>query len=348
MPNLQVVVGGQYGSEAKGHVTAYLCHPSRFGDGLAIRVGGSQAGHTAYDPQGRRWPLRHVPVAAVVNPHAQLAIAAGSEVDLGVLNREINDLEAAGHRVRNRLVIDPAATIISHAHKQTEATLKLNDRLGSTAKGVGAARASRIMRSASTITDAMTPPGVRTADVADLIRRQRRQILIEGVQGWGLGLHTRFYPRTTSSDCRAIDFAAMAGVTDLDLLAEMTIWVVFRPYPIRVAGNSGPLHGETTWEQLGLPPEQTTVTQKTRRVGTWDPWLALSAVRANGGPHPRVQLALTMADQLDPTVTGVTDPAKLTDTVTGFIHRIERDTHSLGQTRLVGTSPTTITDLFDT
>jgi adenylosuccinate synthase len=343
--SLQVVVGGQYGSCGKGAVSAHLCHPDRFHDGLAIRVGGSQAGHTVYDTDGRRWPLRHIPVAAVVNPHAQLAIAAGSEVDLGVLSQEINDLEDAGHKVRERLTVDPAATVILDTHKNTEATLNLTARLGSTAKGVGAARASRILRNAPTIADVATPPGVQTADVADLIRCQRRQILIEGVQGWGLGLHTRFYPQTTSSDCRAIDFAAMAGATDIDLLAYITIWVVFRVWPIRVAGNSGPLKGETTWDALGLPPEQTTVTQKTRRVGTWDPHLAMAAVHANGGPHPQVKLALSMTDQLDPTVAGVTDPAKLTDTVIEFIYRVERDTASLGQIQLVGTSPNTMVDL---
>lgn len=345
MGNLHVVVGGLYGSEGKGAAAAHLCHPDRF-SGTAVRVGGSQAGHTAYDSQGRRWPLRHIPVAAVVNPYARLVIAAGSEVDLEVLNEEITTLEDAGHQIRHRLIMDRSATVITDTHKQIERGTRLTDRLGSTAKGVGAARSERIMRTAHTIGhhQDQIPAGVTLGDTSAWLT-PNEDVLIEGVQGYGLGLHTPYYPYTTSSDCCAIDFLAMAGVTNPAMLAQPTVWVVFRPYPIRVAGNSGPMNNETSWEALGLPPETTTVTGKTRRVGRWDPNLAMEAVFANGGPHPQVKLALTMADQIDPGVRGITRPDELTPAVAAFIHQIETGTKSTGQLQLVGTSPQTVVDL---
>ena len=63
-----------------------------------------------------------------------------------------------------------------------------------------------------------------------------------------------------------------------------------------MAGNSGPLKGETSWEELGLEPERTTVTNKVRRVGDWDPELLEEAIRANGGGgwNSGVSLAVTM------------------------------------------------------
>ena len=64
---------------------------------------------------------------------------------------------------------------------------------------------------------------------------------------------------------------------------------MLRTLPIRVAGESGPLFAETTWEQLAdesngyIRPERTTVTNLIRRVGRWDSELAREAVQANGG-----------------------------------------------------------------
>ena len=65
---LDVVVGAQYGSEAKGHLVADLA-ARRMKEGLnplVVRVAGPNAGHTGYDHNGKPWALRSVPVAAVV------------------------------------------------------------------------------------------------------------------------------------------------------------------------------------------------------------------------------------------------------------------------------------------
>ena len=302
-----VVVGGQAGSEAKGSVCAFVAAEDA-GSGqahVAVRVGGSQAGHTAYDEAGVKWPLRHVPVAAVINPDAELVIAAGSEIDYGVLEDEVTRLEAAGHKVRERLWIDPQATVITEDHKAEEAARSLTAKLGSTAKGVGAARADRVMRSAPLVGTShfrVAFEGLGTiVDTAALLRYKLdtgAHVLIEGVQGFSLGLHAGVYPFCTSADARAIDFLAMAGISPWATgVRDVRVIVVARVYPIRVAGNSGPMRDETTWAELGLPEELTTVTQKVRRVAHFDPNQVLEAVLANGGPNRNVVLAVTMLDQ---------------------------------------------------
>lgn len=326
---ISVVVGGQYGSEAKGAVAGWLAEldtPAKslsgyVPDHVGVRVAGPNAGHTVYgtdrrvkeegeEGERRGFALRQIPVAAVTNHAALLVIAAGSEVDPPVLFAEAEDLEAAGHPVWNRLIIDAQATILTPEHHEREQAMDIHGKIGSTGKGIGAARADRVMRTAPLAGDAEWHQEFkqRGAVVANtqpaLIGALDRggHVVIEGTQGYGLGLHAGCYPQCTSSDTRAIDFLAMAGLSPWAWYCDdFDVWVVLREYPIRVAGNSGPLEGETTWDALGLPEERTTVTHKVRRVGQWDNSLARSAVQANGGV-PVVKIALTMADQRYPEV----------------------------------------------
>lgn len=303
--SIEVVVGGQFGSEAKGHVAAILvADAARVGGALSrpvgcVRIGGPNAGHTVVDDQDRAFAFRTLPVASVVDPRCNLIIGPGSEIEVEVLKDEIERVEEAGYVVRDRLFIDQQATIITWKHKESEEGLR--QRIGSTAKGVGAARADRIMRQAPIARD---EPDLHelglitdTTPISRLLANDGT-LVIEGTQGYGLGLHAGFYPFCTSGDCRAIDFMGQAGVS-----RSFMPWIVYRTFPIRVAGNSGPMFEETTWGYLNgksngyIKPEMTTVTKKTRRVGHWDYELAAQALAANG---PGASLVLSFVDYLDP------------------------------------------------
>jgi hypothetical protein len=110
----------------------------------------------------------------------------------------------------------------------------------------------------------------------------------------------------------------------------MFIHVVTRPNPIRVAGNSGPMLGETTWAELGLPEERTTVTQKVRRVGQFEPDKVRRAMVANGFDAGLstgvVYLSPSMIDHLVPEIAGATvanlrsyDPVALNDALNAVV-----------------------------
>lgn len=301
MKTLDVVVGGQFGSEAKGHVTkkVLLRHLIERPWGLGfvnVRVAGPNAGHCVLDGAGNKFALRTIPVGAVLS-EVHLVIAAGSEVDPQVLADEIAELTSKGHNLRGRLYVSAEATVLTPQHREAEAGMQA--RMGSTGKGIGAARADRIMRTATRVgddpalVDLITEAGGVVFFGPQPFGMRGMSVVIEGTQGYGLGLHAGYYPQCTSSDCRAIDFAAMAGLNPWDA-EEFTPWVVARVYPIRVAGNSGPLKGESSWEDLGLPQEFTTVTKKVRRVGEWDADLISAAMAANGSC---ARLAVTMLDQ---------------------------------------------------
>lgn len=377
MGKLIVVVGGQYGSEAKGHVADQLSRPEVAGDNVVVvRVAGPNAGHTVYGqcpPEcvaGRRgedhfsgdkwighpWRLRSVPVGAVSNRDADLVIAAGSEIDYDVLMSEVIALDSAGYQASARLLIDDQATLLEPKHIDREVEDGIQKRLGSTAKGIGAARADRIWRYAKTWGEHVSlATADARADTAEFMRNRLAQgatVIIEGTQGYGLGLHAGHYPQCTSSDCRAVDFLAMAGLSPwAPEVTEFGVWVAARVRPIRVAGNSGPMKGETTWQDLNLPEEFTTVTKKVRRVGEWDGDLVRRAVIANGGA-PVVRVALTMVDTVFPKMINAEglypqygNPTEWSASVVRaevdkYIREIEAEIGA--PVRLVATSPTTV------
>lgn len=294
---IDVVVGGQYGSEGKGAVAGAMV--DRFNYDVLIRVAGPNAGHSTVGKDGIKYAFRQIPAAGVRDYEAALFIGPGSEVDLEVLVDEIDRMDRAGIPVRNRLYVSPEATILTEQHHQQEADDAGFGKEGSTRKGVGAARCARLMRRAGLARDVkgyLDTLGVVVGEPPG----PKHRAMLEGTQGYWLGSHAGMYPFCTSSDCRAIDFLAMSGCT----FRMCSIMVVMRSYPIRIAGNSGPLEDETSWEALGLEPEITTVTKKVRRVGQWEPSKVRAALDANWvGPQPPV-VAMTFMDYVADTPEG--------------------------------------------
>lgn len=340
--SIDVVVGGQFGSESKGRVAAELVRVRAAQNpdtrAISIRVGGPNAGHVAIDDQGREFAMRQIPVGFVV-PTAILYIAPGSEVDPEVLWDEVHQLERAGFEVRNRLFVSPEATVLTQEHKDIEAHQNLAARIGSTAKGIGAARADRIMRTAKRVRDcAGLFPTLHLAD--PLSPSLQAPVVIEGTQGYGLGLHAGYYPQCTSGNARAIDFLAQAHISAWDTEPDQFhVHMVVRPNPIRVAGNSGPLYGETSWDELGLEEERTTVTKKVRRVGSFDANQVHEAIRANGAS--RVLVHLAMADQVDSRLAGLTDPEDLPQDQSPELHLLVQSIQKYAPVVALGTGPAT-------
>lgn len=279
-----VIVGGQFGSEGKGKVAHYLAREMRAT--FAVRCGGSNSGHTVIDDQGRPHIFRHLPTAALL-PDVQLVICAGSYIDEDVLLEEIRSTNITPER----LSISPNAVLITSACKQAEQASGLVAGIGSTGSGTGEAVVARIRRQGGHVKFAENCPRLKPfiKDVSSLLRaaldRQER-IILEGTQGFGLSvLHSPYYPKVTSRDTTAASFVAEAGLSPLDV---DDVVLVIRAFPIRVAGDSGPLPNETTWENITQEgghqekiEERTSVTNKLRRVGKFDKKIVLQAITTN-------------------------------------------------------------------
>lgn len=292
-----VVVGGQFGSEGKGKVAHFMA--KELDATVAIRVGGPNSGHTVIDTEGVPIVFKQLPTAALL-PHVQCVLPAGSYLRADILLHEMK----IARLDPERLLIDPNAVVITERELREERESDLRRWIGSTLSGTGAAviaRASRIGTVRLARDEEVLKPFVRSS-VRFLRERldKKERVLIEGTQGFGLSvLHSPHYPFATSRDTTAAGFVAESGLSPLDV---DDIVLVIRAFPIRVAGNSGPLPEEISWETLdhesghrsGIA-EYTSVTRSLRRVARFDPRIVHGALAVN---RP-TRIALNHVDHVD-------------------------------------------------
>ena len=278
-----VVVGGQFGSEGKGKVAHLLAQETKAR--IAIRVGGSNSGHTVIDPSGNPIIFRHLPTAAIL-PDVICVLGAGSYINPDILLAEVFRTGLSPQS----LLIDPNAMIVTERELNEERNSSLSQSIGSTLSGTGAAVCRRISRETSVLfakDEKRLEQFVKP--VVPFLRENLeagQRIIIEGTQGFGLSiLHSEYYPYVTSRDTTAAAFVSEAGLSPLDV---DDIVLVLRAFPIRVGGNSGPLPNETDWDsvttesgQKTLIFEHTSVTRKVRRVGRFNPDIVRQAIMVN-------------------------------------------------------------------
>ena len=94
--SLWVVVGGQYGSEGKGKVSAFITKQENID--ICVRCGGPNSGHSFVDENGNTIVLRQLPTG-FVNPRTRLLIPAGALIDPAVLKQEIESLRLLPGRI---------------------------------------------------------------------------------------------------------------------------------------------------------------------------------------------------------------------------------------------------------
>src|SRR5260370_21969291 len=129
---VDVYVGGQFGSEGKGHIISYVAREYQ----VLLRVGGPNAGHKVYMDEGA--VTHHQLPSGTLRTDAQLLIGAGAVLNIESLLEEIARCKVSA----DRLAIDRSAMIITKADIAAESALKR--KIGSTKQGVGFATARKI------------------------------------------------------------------------------------------------------------------------------------------------------------------------------------------------------------
>jgi adenylosuccinate synthase len=325
---VDVLVGGEYGSEGKGHISSYLAPEYD----ILVRVGGPNAGHTVFeDPK----PYTHHQLPSGTRcSTAKLLIGPGAVLWVPGLLKEIADCRVSA----SRLSIDPQAMTIEEADRKREGKTLVKS-IGSTGQGGGFATARKVMRGA-------LPPPVRLArDIKALkpfLRESREQlerafsrgqrIFLEGTQGTGLSLHHAYYPHVTSRDTTVGGCIAEAGVAPSRVRKGI---IVCRSYPIRVQDpsrtrTSGPMSRNLTWREISRRSgvseaelrrtERTSTTHRKRRVGEFDWNLFRRAVSLNGP----TDIALTFADYISVKNREASRFEQLTEETIQFIEELER------------------------
>jgi adenylosuccinate synthase len=332
---VDVLVGGQYGSEGKGHIAAYLANEYD----VLLRVGGPNAGHTVSSTSGV-YTYHQLPSGAR-DTKAKLLLGPGMTIDVDALLKEIKDCNVKP----SRLFIDPQAMIISADDKASEKTIVAT--IASTGSGSGAAAARRIQRRGDPTTllardipelrpyvGAKKPYRGATARQLEVAYSERKSILFEGTQGSGLSIFHGEYPKVTSRDTNVAGCLAEAGISPSRV---RRILMVVRPTPIRVAnpdGNDGHTSGllkhETTFRAVadgaGLDPqeveknEKTSTTKRNRRVG-WFEWEQFRSACVLNAP---TDLVLTFADYVDAGNQNARRFEQLSRDTIKFIEELER------------------------
>lgn len=336
---LTIIYGGQFGSEGKGRIAALIQQQDEHF--AAVRVGGANAGHTFY-LNGKKVVVQSIPVAAMMG--AVGVIGPAGYILPDILTEELrNGYELLGRPVD--LLIDMNAAVILPKHMSTETSLV--KRIGSTGEGVGACTASKIMREPEVVVsgnhvldDAFRDENGNLCEWAkgvkfetltnarmNLLLRSGSSVMIEGTQGYGLSLHTGgFYPYCTSRECTPQALLAETGIGEHNAGSVEKV-MVLRTYPIRVAGNSGPLANEINWEILKERtngyvsiPEKTTVTKKVRRIAEFDITLVQRCVEQTGPTC----IAINFLDYVFPELAGVTSPSQFSSDVWKYIAYMEK------------------------
>lgn len=345
---LAVLVGGQYGSEGKGAVVAHTANDYN----VHVRVGSPNAGHTIYW-NGEKHIMQSIP-CGWINPNAKIVIGRGALINIEQFMKELYHILRYYPDFMSRLYIDAEAGILDEKFHEAEGGTEgeMHRRIGSTGEGVGPARVARINRDlnefrqfkhvAEELDLVMCMVENTPRMIADM-QDNGENILIEGTQGSGLSLLHSHYPYCTSIDTNAAGIISEVGIAP----ARVTdVILVLRTYPIRVAGNSGPMKNEITWNELSsrigidLTPEKTTVTKKVRRIAEWDDDLFYQSCILN---EP-TQFALTFADYIDPKLYGVDSKEDVmkSEPLRKFLLEHGLDCEKL---KLIGTGPSTMVEV---
>jgi adenylosuccinate synthase len=328
---VDVLVGGQYGSEGKGNLAFFLARQYD----LLVRVGGPNAGHTV--PLPTPFTHRLLPSGTRANERAKLLLGPGATLDVDVLMNEIAECDVES----DRLSIDPQAMIIEQADLDAEQALVAE--IASTGKGGGSAAARRILGRSSHRVDTPVRLARDVPELAAFIRpasqvleeayRNGHRVLVEGTQGTALSLYHGSWPHVTSRDTTTSGTLAEAGIGPRRI---RRVILVIRTYPIRVQNpdiegkTSGPMSQEITYEELarrsGIPQEELEQTEKgsvslrQRRIAEFDWALLRRSVELNGA----TDIAFTFADYVSIKNRAAQRYDQLTDETIRFIEEVER------------------------
>jgi len=162
-----VVLGSQWGDEGKGKVVDLLTDQVST---VARFQGGHNAGHTLVI-EGVKTALHLIP-SGILRDGVTCVIGNGVVLAPDALIREMEELEAKGVPVRDRLRISPACPLILPYHvalDQAREAARGNAKIGTTGRGIGPAYEDKVARRGLRVGDMLNPErfAVKLKDVME-------------------------------------------------------------------------------------------------------------------------------------------------------------------------------------
>lgn len=180
-----VVVGTQWGDEGKGKIVDWLTDHAA---GVVRFQGGHNAGHTLV-VNGKKTVLHLIP-SGILRKGVRCFIASGVVLSPEALLNEIDELEAAGIEVAERLCIAPTCPLILPYHAaldQARETSRGKGKIGTTGRGIGPAYEDKVARRA-----------IRVADLFDTDKLQQK--LQENVALYNVQLEQLYHAKPVNAE----------------------------------------------------------------------------------------------------------------------------------------------------
>lgn len=148
---VDVILGLQWGDEGKGKIVDVLTPQY----GIVARFqGGPNAGHTL-EFEGQKYVLKSIPSG--IFQHGKINVVGnGVVLDPALFKQEVENLEASGHSLANRLYISKKAHLILPTHRLLDAASEQAmgaSKIGTTGRGIGPTYTDKIGRNGLRVGD---------------------------------------------------------------------------------------------------------------------------------------------------------------------------------------------------
>lgn len=334
-----IVVGGQWGDEAKGLISAYLnakLEAKMVGKGGT----GSNAEHGIFLKDEKTYiKVNQLPLGWIFNRDTNIRIGSGVAVNPYLFLEEIRK-----YKISDRTKIDFRCPIVEQHHMDAERDSKTMSAIGSTMSGTGYCRADFVLRKAKQAKDIdFLEPYL--CDIGKEINDYAKDypVIIESSQGTFLSLAVSSdYPNTTSDNVTSL---AAADDVLLNWKNIEQVYLIVKALPTREGKGSMGAEEFSMSEikRRGLT-EISSIGGAVRRKATSINFDMLKyACEINGA----TKIALTFCDHYDKKITHATKISQVTDKVWNLIEKIEKETKIPVTLLNTGKSYNSIIDLSD-
>lgn len=262
------IFGGQYGSEGKGSYSEFVA--GLLTDKLIVAGENSpNSGHTC-----SKGKVQNLPAASFFA--SKVLLGPDSVISVNQLYEDLRAIRTGTNNIPQVFIHENAAWTVP-SDKEMEMNTGVISRISSTGSGSGAARFRKQFgrEEHSTIKSACKQVVNWPEEVTLLNNSEYFQFIrdndasdwiFECSQGTLLDVNFGRFPYVTSRSTIPRVAVERNGLGDNWQYAG-----VYRTYPIRTGGPSGPTGGkELDWEAEGLKPEIATVTKRKRRLFAFD------------------------------------------------------------------------------
>lgn len=268
-----VIVDLQYGDCGKGKVTHSLLQSTEYTHCVRFN-GGHNAGHTIYH-DGKK-VVTHIIPSGVLRGVRSI-IGPGCVVSPSLLQKEIEDLEAAGIEVKGNLFVDKRVNVISNKHLEEDGG---DTTIGTTRRGNGPAYRDKYDRKGTRFESVPTDSSYQLTDIYQEFFENELPVvaLFEGAQGFGLDIDWGDYPYVTSSTCN-VGGAVSNGIP---ASAVRHVYGVAKAYQTYVGAKKFQPDGEIFNKIREAGQEYGATTGRPRQVDFLDIDQLVKATRING------------------------------------------------------------------